>query len=171
MQKNCSLRLKHTDPVFRLKRTGKNLLSSGEYADNLIKYLGCARKTGTLSVNDLSDAIKKITGVSQIASNDSSNSDIDDSFPAPGEHVIVFWIESLKDIVWYLGIVDFVTEEKEARIIQLKRTDKKGQHWNIPEESDIWAVNDDQIIARNIDVIYRGASLNRIEISYSEISY
>ena len=87
--KNCSLRLKHTDTVFRLKRTGKNLLSS-EYADNLVMYLGCAHKTGTLSVNDLSDTIKKITGVTQIASNDSSNSDIDDSFPAPGEHVIVF---------------------------------------------------------------------------------
>ena len=148
----------------------KDRQEPSEYADNLIKYLGCARKTGT-SVNDLSDTIKKITGISQIASNDSSYSDIDDSFPAPGEHVIVFWIEGLKDVVWYLGIVDFVTEEKEARIMHLKRTDKKRQHWNIPEESDIWAVNDDQIIARNIDVIYCGASLNRIEISYSEISY
>ena len=49
--------------------------------------------------------------------------------------------------------------------MHLKRTDKKGQHWNILEESDIWAVNDNQIIARNIDVIYHGASLNRIEIS------
>ena len=61
--KNTSLRLKHTDPVFRLKRDNKNLHHSSDYAENLMIYLGTARKSGNiLSMNDLSDAIKKITG-------------------------------------------------------------------------------------------------------------
>ena len=60
--KNMSLRLKHTDPVFRLKRDNKNLHSS-VYAENLMIYLRTVRKSGNiLSMNDLSDAIKKITG-------------------------------------------------------------------------------------------------------------
>ena len=59
--KNTSLRLKHSDPVFRLKRDYKNLTNE-EYAANLMNYLGSARKTSSLTVNDLSNAISKITG-------------------------------------------------------------------------------------------------------------
>lgn len=165
--KNSSLRLKHIDPLFRLKRANKNLLSS-EYAENLIKYLGNARKTTTISVNDLSDAINKITGVS-IAEELDETAEIDESVPKPGEHVAVFWIEGAKDVAWYMGIVDVITEDKEVRVILLKKTDKQGQHWYIPEEIDVWKVDADQIIARNIDVIYHGASLNRVELSKATV--
>ena len=59
--KNTSLRLKHSDEVFRLKREHKNLTNE-EYAENLINYLGSVRKTSSLSSSDLFDAISKITG-------------------------------------------------------------------------------------------------------------
>ena len=59
--KNTSLRLKHSDEVFRLKRGHKNLTNE-EYVENLINYLGSVRKTSSLSSNDLFDAISKITG-------------------------------------------------------------------------------------------------------------
>ena len=49
--KNTSLRLKQSDPVFRLKRDYKNLTNE-EYAANLINYLGSARKTSSLTVNE-----------------------------------------------------------------------------------------------------------------------
>lgn len=46
--KNTSLRLKHSDPVFRLKRDNRNL-SNEEYAENLIHFLGSAHKTASIS--------------------------------------------------------------------------------------------------------------------------
>ena len=58
--KNTSLRLKHSDSVFRLRRDNKNL-SSEEYSENLKTYLGSARKIKTISISDLSDVIAKIT--------------------------------------------------------------------------------------------------------------
>ena len=86
--KNTSLRLKHTDPIFRLKRNGKNLVNE-EYVENLTSYLGSARKTSTISVNDLENAICKITTGSQMK--DLPNEEMapavtNESSIKPGEH-------------------------------------------------------------------------------------
>ena len=126
-------------PVFRLRRDNKNLISK-EYAENLKSYLGSARKTTTISVSDLSDAICKITGVTN------TNTDChDEEMPAavncgesllkPGEHVAVYWVEEANsnNVVWYLGIVDEISNENVAKIIHLKRSDKKEHNWIIPD--------------------------------------
>ena len=168
--KNTSLRLKHTDPVFRLRRDNKNLISI-EYAENLKCYLGSARKTTTISVSDLSDAICKITGVTN------TNTDChDEEMPAavncgesllkPGEHVAVYWVEQANsnNVVWYLGMVDEISNENVAKIIHLKRSDKKGHNWIIPDEPEKLNVDEEQIVARDISVIYHGVSC-RIELS------
>ena len=94
--------------------------------------------------------------------------EIDEPLPKPGGHVAVFWIKGAKDVAWYMGIVD-ITEDKEVHVLHLKRSDKTGQHWYIPGEIGAWTVNEDQIIACNINVIYHGASLNRIELSKATV--
>ena len=45
-----------SDQVFRLKRDGTNL-EILEYAEHLKSYLGTARMTKTISLNDLSNVI------------------------------------------------------------------------------------------------------------------
>ena len=168
--KNTSLRLKHTDAVFRLKRDHKNLTNE-EYAENLMNYLGSVRKTSSLTVNDLSDAISKITGrVSTEISNTEtvhSPAELRHQSPSsfkPGEHVAVFWIENSNDVVWYLGIVDDETENGKVQVLHLKQTDKVGQKWLLPDNPENLLVDKDQIIVRDISVMYFGVSC-RVEIS------
>ena len=98
--KNTSLRLKNTDPVFRLKQDNKNLYNR-EYTENLMKYLGFARKAGNIIINDLSDAIKKITD-KNLDIQEKSSVVFDNHLPKPGEHVAVLWIEGANEVVWYL---------------------------------------------------------------------
>ena len=169
--KNMSLRLKHSDPVFRLKRDNRNL-SNEEYAENLIQFLGSARKTTSISSSDLTDAISKITGAALPTTKTQSETSIEtsiDHFPQqvssfqPGEHVAIFWVENTDDVVWYLGIVDSVLDGK-INILHLKRTDKNGQKWILPDDPEIRSVEKDQILLRNINVMYYGVSC-RIEIS------
>ena len=157
--KNTSLRLKHSDPVFRLRRDNKNL-SNREYSENLKTYLGSARKTTTISVSDLSDVISKITGVKK---NSARNPEVESALK-PGEHVAVYWIEDSNEIVWYLGIVEHLDKDNIPKVIHLKQTDKKGLSWIIPDEPEKLDVEDDQIVARDISVIYHGVSC-RIELS------
>ena len=145
------MRLKHTDSVFRLKRDNKNLHSS-EYSENLIKYLGTAPKEAHLSMNDLSDAIKKITG-NYIDSQEKSSTESNDNLPKPGEHVAVFWVERENEVVWYLGIVNQISKNKNVSIMHLKRTDKNGQYWYVPGEDQIWWVDEEQIIRQNLSVM------------------
>ena len=169
--KNTSLRLKHSDPVFRLKRDYKNLTNE-EYAANLMNYLGSARKTSSLTVNDLSNAISKITGRTVTTHN--SNTQSEHSSPEilhqspssfkPGEHVVVFWIENSNEVVWYLGIVDGETESGKVKVLHLKRTDKVGQKWLLPDDPENLDVDKDQIIMTDVNVMYFGVSC-RVEIS------
>ena len=99
-KKTTSLRLKNTDPVFRLKQDNKNLYNR-EYTENLMKYLGFARKAGNIIINDLSDAIKKITD-KNLDIQEKSSVVFDNHLPKPGEHVAVLWIEGANEVVWYL---------------------------------------------------------------------
>ena len=62
-----------------------------------MKYLGAARKAGNISMNDLSDAIKKITG-KHVNIQDKSV-EHDDNLPKAGEHVAVFWIEGENEVI------------------------------------------------------------------------
>ena len=80
-----------------------------------------------------------------------------------GEHVAVFWVENISDVVWYLGIVDYI-EENKVRVIHLKRTDKQGLKWILPENPETQTVEMDQILVENINVIFYGVSC-RVEIS------
>ena len=64
--------------------------------------------------------------------------------------------------VWYLGIVDNVFENK-VNIIHMKRTDKQGLKWIVPENPENRPVEMDQTLLRNIIVMYYGVSC-RIEI-------
>ena len=93
--KNTSLRLKHSDCVLRLCRDNKNL-SSKEYSENLKTYLGSARKT-TISVNELSHVISKITRIKKPAS-DNEEMPSTESFLKPGEHVAVYWVEEANTV-------------------------------------------------------------------------
>ena len=172
--KNTSLRLKHSDPVFRLRRNGKNL-SNEEFAKNLVSYLGSARKTTTISPVDLENAISKITGskFSQMLPENLSNRFNESDFPEetlvkPGEHIAVFWIEKANNIVWYLGIVDDVKEET-VMLMHLKHTDKNGYNWVILVNPEVLEIEEEQILLRNISVMYYGVSC-RIELSKKTVN-
>ena len=161
--KNTSLRLNHSDSVFRLRRDNKNL-SSEEYSENLKTYLGSARKIKTISISDLSDVIviAKITGKKSTCDNEEvSNTE---SLLKPGEHVAVYWVEEANTVVWYLGIVEEVGKDNRAKILLLKRSDKKGLNWIIPDEPEKLNVDNDQFVACDICVIYHGVSCH-IELS------
>ena len=54
--------LKHSVSVFRLKRAYKNL-DSTEYAANLKKLLGNSRNKSTLTMNDLTSVLRKISEI------------------------------------------------------------------------------------------------------------
>ena len=109
--KNTSLRLKLTDPVFRLKRDNENLYTT-EYAENLIKYLGTALKSGNITMNDFSDAIKKTTG-NFVENQEKSLVEPCDYLVKPSEHVAIFRIEKTNEVVWYFGIVNEISENNE----------------------------------------------------------
>ena len=114
-------------------------------------------------MNDLTDANQKITG-KYIVMQEKSSIETGDPLLKPGEHVAVFWIERSNEVVWYLGIVNEI-ENNEVSIIHLKRTDRNGQHWYVPDKAEIWKVDEEQIIAQNLSVIYHGTMFNRIELS------
>ena len=159
--------IKHSDTVFRLKRDNKNL-SNEEYAENLISYLGSARKTSSISSTDLDNAISRITGCASAAltknKEDSQNKGVpqcqlEKSFTdhqlqpessKPGEHVAIFWVDNSNDIVWYLGIVDNVLDNNKINIIHLKRTDKLGHKWVLPEHPEVQPIHQDQILQCHI---------------------
>ena len=173
--KNTSLRLKHSDPVFRLKRDYQNL-SNEEYSHNLTSYFGNNRKRTSITSNDLNDAILKITGCNSVTllPNKESSQSIDTNIPEkesphsnptlkPGEHIVIFWIENSNDFIWYLGIVDSLSSNK-INVLHLKRTDKIGLKWVLPENPEILSVDHDQILLKSVNVMYYGLSC-RIEIS------
>ena len=47
-----------------------------------------------------------------------------------------------------------------VKVIHSKRSDKKGLNWVIPDEHEKLNVDDDQIVARNLNGIYHGMSLS-----------
>ena len=81
----------------------------------------------------------------------------------PGEHVAVYWVEEKNTIVWYLGIVQ-QTKGNIATILHLKRSDKIGVNWIIPDDPEKLDVDNEQVLASDLPVIYHGVSC-RIEIS------
>ena len=101
---NSSLRLKHSYSVFRLKRDNKNL-SNKEFVENLKTYLGCVRKTKTISVDELSQVISKING-KRNTDGEVPEVQSKESFLKPGEHIAVYWVQETNTFVWYLGIVE-----------------------------------------------------------------
>ena len=151
-----------------------------EYAENLINYLGTARKTSTISSSDLDNAISKITGSTILTAETipcpsivgNPGGQLDTSIEQcpqqpfsfqPGEHVAFFWVENNNDVVWYLCIVECMLNEK-FNIIHLQRSDKQGMKWLLPDNPETRPVDHDQILLRNISVMYYGLSC-RIEIS------
>ena len=87
----------------------------------------------------------------------------EESFLKPGEHIAVYWVQETNTFVWYLGIVEQVKRDI-ARIIHLKRSDKLGVNWIIPDDPEKLDIEHDQVLARDLPVIYHGVSC-RIEIS------
>ena len=78
---------------------------------------------------------------------------------------IKFWLEKDGLPKWYLGIVHSINSGGEIAVLHLKQNDKHGLHWCIPEKEDIWSIEEEQILLRDLNVIYHGACFNRIEIS------
>jgi len=80
-----------------LRKNGDNL-SNEEYAENLVSYLGKARKTSTISCDDLEKAISKLTGSNVIppqskdlfTHNTIESQHASQSNFETGEHVAVF---------------------------------------------------------------------------------
>ena len=85
----------------------------------------------------------------------------------------IYWVQvqDSNNVVWYLGIVEDV-DEHNAHVIHLKRSDRKGQNLILPENPEKLNVIEDQIIARNISVIYHGVScrIELIKATLNEIS-
>ena len=65
----------------------------------------------------------------------------------------MFWIENSNEVVWYLGIVDGETESGKVKVLHLKRTDKVGQKWLLPDDPENLDVDKDQIIKKQINLI------------------
>ena len=126
----------------------------------MISYLGVARKSSTITMNELSNAINKLSGnfegrALRCTTIDQHSSE---NIPLPDEHVAIFWIESGDTVVWCLGVVESVKNSEKIQVSHLQRIDKLGRHWVYPETA-VWPVEIDQIIVRNINVIYHGASI------------
>ena len=80
----------------------------------------------------------------------------------PGEHIIAFWVEG-NDIKWYLGIVDYMKDDK-AIISYMARADSAGRSWVFPEKADIQETSFDQIISTKVKVHYSGSVRIRCQI-------
>ena len=124
--------LKPTSAVFRLKKNYTNLTTE-EYVDNLTTYLSNARSCKTLTIQDLTNVIYGIAAKAarenecdNVCLTKGENSDSGYSTQLhPGEHIIVFWVEG-NDIKWYLGILDYIKEDK-AIVSYMVRADSAGR--------------------------------------------
>ena len=109
--------LKPNAAVFRLKRQYKNL-TTDKYADNLIAYLNNASCCKTITVEDLNNVMRGITGRSMDGENQQNQTTDDSEIPREisdntqlppeyqiGEHVIAFWLEG-NEAKWHLGVVE-----------------------------------------------------------------
>lgn len=45
-------------------------------------------------------------------------------------------VKEANAVVWYLGIVEEISKDNVAKIVHLKRSDKKGNNWIIPDEPE-----------------------------------
>ena len=63
-QRNTTHTMKKEDPIFRLKRDGKKLMTE-EYADNLCLYLDTSRNVSHLTMSDLRNVLTGLSGVTE----------------------------------------------------------------------------------------------------------
>ena len=114
--------LKPSASLFRHKKNEKNL-ETREYLDNLPSYFDSARQCKTITLNDLSNALHRITAKARIT----SSLQVKESFII-GEPIAAFWYVGGK-FVWYLGVVDGLDPESNQILISyLKQTDKEGSN-------------------------------------------
>ena len=81
----------------------------------------------------------------------------EESFLKPGEHIAEHWVKETNTFVWYLGIVEQVNRHI-ASIIYLKRSDKLAVNWIIPDDPEKLDIGHDQVLTRDLPVIYHGVS-------------
>ena len=67
-------------------------------------------------------------------------------------------------VVWYLGIIEAEMDDGTLQVIHLKRIDKDGQKWMLPENPERLLVEKSQILLSSINVMYFGISC-RIELN------
>ena len=71
-----------------------------------------------------------------------------------GDHLVVFWDEG-SDRLWYLGVVEQVLASGEIRVNHFKRANRQDyRNWYMPEEKDVETVSEDQVLAKNLNVLY-----------------
>ena len=161
-----SSRKKESDPVFRLKQSGKNL-ETIDYANNLKCYLEKTRRLKNISLEDLGSVLNVLHNSNPT----NTNNDINvtekrsecDNFDV-GEHVAVFWQED-EGYRWYIGVVSDLSETEDDLIISyFVRATKNGTSWNYPEEAEIRQTKKDQVICRNLKVAYHCYAVIRCSI-------
>ena len=67
-------------------------------------------------------------------------------------------------ITWYFGTVDQIVGDK-VYMSYLRKPDKQCGSWLFPDEAGIHDTNQDQIIARNIEISYSMKAMIRGNIS------
>ena len=71
-----------------------------------------------------------------------------------GEHMVAVWHDDKANCLeWYLGVVDSVDEDSVV-VSYMKRSDKQGARWLFPDKAEVHKTSPDQILLRNIEVLY-----------------
>ena len=170
LQKNTSKSLKKDYAIFCLKRDGKNLPTS-DYVFNLCLYFDLSRCVSSLSMGDLRNVLNslKSSTIDSVPQN-AEESRYDDKENNEehfqiGEAVACILQEDVEyNITWYLGIVDQMVGDK-VYVSYMRKSDKQGLSWLFPDEAEIHDTSRDQIIAKNIEIIYSMTAMIRGNIS------
>ena len=149
--KLTSLSLKESASVFRLRTREQKNLTTEEYGDNLMQYLGNARKVGHISTDDLRSTLLGLKRGHSLTPTEGLV--LDDSVQI-GEHVAIAYFDEDKRLNdWVLGIVDNVIDSRNIKITRMVST-KAKRKWVFPDEAEVDTVEKERVLVWNITVTY-----------------
>ena len=182
--------LKETAAVFRLKRNGKNL-PTAEYADNLVKYFDDTESVGTLSMDDLNfvlskmidngnDEAEQLLEIQQgMLSQGKATSDKIVEAPqieregfkvSVDDPIAAVWLaDDSNEYEWHLGFVDRIIGNDKVMVRYFTKASRDGVRWNAPEEDNIHATFNNQLLCKLNDIAFISGNVIRCTLSNKQL--
>ena len=126
-------------------------------------YLDTSRNMSQLTMPDLNNVLNGLQGSLFGVKSTPSEKENDERWNV-GEHVIVFWVEGENTPVWYLSVVESVSDDG-IFVSVLTPCNKAKFNWVYPEEAQVYKIDYDQIVMKNIAATYHKSVRIRCSLS------